>query len=34
MQRYKEPEWSKMVILGLVFAGAVVGMTMMGYLGQ
>ena len=26
--------WSKMVILGLVFAGAVVGMTMMGYLGD
>lgn len=32
--RYLEPAWAKMVILGVVFAGAVVGMGGMGYLGD
>jgi PHS family inorganic phosphate transporter-like MFS transporter len=31
---YKEPNWASFVILGLVFAGAVVGMGGMGYLGD
>jgi hypothetical protein len=31
---YKEPPWASDVILGLVFAGAVVGMGVMGRLGD
>eukprot|EP01059_Diplonema_ambulator_P006894 TRINITY_DN1646_c0_g1_i1.p1 TRINITY_DN1646_c0_g1~~TRINITY_DN1646_c0_g1_i1.p1 ORF type:complete len:485 (+),score=149.01 TRINITY_DN1646_c0_g1_i1:75-1529(+) len=31
---YPEPNWAKMTLLGAVFAGAVIGMLTMGYLGD
>ena len=31
---FPEPEWSQYVLKGLVFAGSVVGMCVMGYLGD
>ena len=31
---YPEPAWAKFVLLGMVFAGAVLGMCVMGYLGD
>eukprot|EP01064_Diplonema_japonicum_P008570 TRINITY_DN16026_c0_g1_i1.p1 TRINITY_DN16026_c0_g1~~TRINITY_DN16026_c0_g1_i1.p1 ORF type:complete len:500 (+),score=98.48 TRINITY_DN16026_c0_g1_i1:38-1501(+) len=31
---YPEPQWAKLTLLGAVFAGAVIGMLIMGYLGD